>query len=73
MLHLADGFFVFLLGQLVEAPVLVHAVVQKVLVDGGQFVLELGLQPGNDLCITFHGGLLLGQLLFDLDCPCFVR
>jgi hypothetical protein len=35
----------------------------KVLVDGGQFVLELGLQPGNDLCITFHGGLLLGQLL----------
>jgi predicted ester cyclase len=33
--HLADGFFVFLLGQLVQTPVLVHAVA-KVLVDGSQ-------------------------------------
>ncbi|MNT36678.1 hypothetical protein D3C72_1727790 [compost metagenome] len=59
MLHLADGFCIFLLGQLVEAPVLEHAVVQKILVDGREFVPELGLQMANDLCVTFHGGLLV--------------
>jgi hypothetical protein len=49
---------VFLLGQLVEAPVLEHAVVQKILVDGREFVLELGLQMANDLCVTLHGDSL---------------
>jgi len=58
MLHLADGFRILLLRQLVEAPVLEHAVVQEVLVDGGEFVLELGLQMANDLCVTFHGDSL---------------
>jgi hypothetical protein len=58
VLHLADGFVVLLLGQLAKAPVLEHAVVHEVLVDGGQFVLELGLQVANDLWVAFHSGLL---------------
>ena len=59
VLHLADRLFVFLLGQLAKAPMLEHAVVQEILVDSGQFVLELRLQMANDLCVTLHGGLLV--------------
>jgi hypothetical protein len=53
VLHFADRFLVFLLGQLVQAPVLEHAVVQEVLVDGGQLVLELRLQMFDDLGSPF--------------------
>ena len=55
----AGTWGIFLLGELVQAPVLVHAVVQKVLVDGREFVFELGLQMANDLCVAFHGELLV--------------
>ncbi|MOA40083.1 hypothetical protein D3C78_1619170 [compost metagenome] len=58
MLHLTDGFGVFLLGKLVEAPMLVHAVVQEILVDGRELILQLRLQVGNGLYIAFHGELL---------------
>jgi hypothetical protein len=58
VLHFADGFVMLLLGQLAKAPVFQDAVVHEVLVDGGQLVLELGLQVGNDLGVAFHGGLL---------------
>jgi hypothetical protein len=46
--------------------------VQEVLVDGGQFVFQLGLQVGNDLCVAFHGfsfdvlkgAIVIGQSAF---------
>ena len=59
VLHLANGFLVLLLGQPVQAPVLVHAVVNKVLVDGRQLVFQLRLQVRDDLCVAFHEGLLV--------------
>src|SRR5690606_39252328 len=54
VLHLADRLFVFLLRQLVQAPVFQHAVMQKVLVGGGQFVLQLGIEERDDLGVAFH-------------------
>jgi hypothetical protein len=36
--------------------VLEHAVVYEVLVDGGEFVFELCLEAGNDLCVALHVG-----------------
>ncbi len=74
--HLANGFLVFLFGQLVEAPVFEHAVVHKVLVDGGELVLELRLQVRNDLGIAFHDGLLMiwvGKACSVGRCPKDVR
>jgi hypothetical protein len=58
MLHLADRLLVFLLRQLVQAPVLEHAVVQEVLVDGGELVLQLRLQVVDDLGVALHGFFL---------------
>ena len=54
MLHFVDGFFVFLGGQLGNAPILVHAGMEKVLVDRGQLVAEDLVQMLDDLFIAFH-------------------
>ena len=54
MLHLADRLVVFLLRELVQTPVLQHPVVEEVLVDGGELVLELGLQMIDDLWVALH-------------------
>jgi hypothetical protein len=35
--------------------------VQEILVDGREFVLELGLQMADDLGVALHGGLLKGS------------
>ncbi len=56
MLHLVDGFFVFLGRQLGDAPVFVHAGVQEVLVDGGQLVGKHLVEKLDDLLIAFHSG-----------------
>ncbi|MNT17309.1 hypothetical protein D3C72_1524520 [compost metagenome] len=53
--HFADRFFVFLLAQLFQAPVLVHARMQEVLVDGRQFVGELCVEHADDFFIALHG------------------
>ena len=55
MLHLADRLFVDLPAEQFEAPVLHHAGVQEVLVDGGQLVLQELVQFGDDLRATLHG------------------
>ncbi len=62
--HLADGLFVFLLRQMVQAPVLEHPVVQEILVDGGEFVLELGLQMAYDSGIAFHEASLENMVAY---------
>src|SRR5256885_303825 len=51
-----DSLYSFLAS--LSKPQCLHAVVQEVLVDGRQLVLELGLQPGDDLCVALHGELL---------------
>ncbi|MNN91544.1 hypothetical protein D3C81_2096720 [compost metagenome] len=58
MLHFADGFFVLVLAQLVEAPMVQHAGMQKILVDGRQFVGQLLVQELDDGFVAFHNGLL---------------
>jgi hypothetical protein len=54
MLHFLDGFFVFFLAQAVEAPVTVHAGMEKILVDGRQLMLQLAIQPLDNVCVAFH-------------------
>lgn len=54
MLHLADRLLVFVVPDALEPPVAVHARVEEILVDGGQLVLELGVQILDDLLIAFH-------------------
>src|SRR5690606_36289553 len=55
MLHFADRLVVFLLAELIQAPVAQHARMEEVLVDGGEFVLELLIQVLNNGGIAFHG------------------
>ena len=54
MLHLIDGFLVFVLAEFAQAPVLVHARVQEVLVDGDQLVAKNLVEMLNDLLVAFH-------------------
>jgi bacterioferritin len=56
MLHFADRLFVFLLAQLFQSPVPVHAGMQKVLVDRGEFIGELRIEQLDDVFIALHGG-----------------
>ncbi len=58
MLHLIDGFFVGVLAQLLQAPVLEHAGVQEILVDGRQLVLQNDVEMTQDGCVTLHVVLL---------------
>jgi hypothetical protein len=55
VLHLLDGLVVFMLGHAQQAPVLEHPGVQEILVDGGQFHLELGIEERDDLLVALHG------------------
>ena len=54
VLHLADRFLVDLLAETLEAPVIQHARVQEVLVDGGELVLQELVELGDDLRIALH-------------------
>ncbi|MNY55661.1 hypothetical protein D3C86_1916570 [compost metagenome] len=54
MLHLVDGFFVLVLAELLQAPVIVHARVQEVLVDRDQFVAKDLVQVLDDFLVAFH-------------------
>ncbi len=50
---------IFELGELADAPVLQHPVVQEILVDRGQLVLERDVEKLDDLCVALHGSLPL--------------
>ena len=47
-----------MLAELAEAPVIVHACMQKVLVDGNQFKTEDGVQVLDDFFVAFHSAAL---------------
>ena len=57
MMHLLDRFLALLLGELGEAPVLEHAVVQPVLVDGAELVLEGLVEDVDDVFLALHAAL----------------
>ncbi len=44
MLHFADRFLVFLLADLFQAPMAVHARVKEVLIDGAEFIGQLAIE-----------------------------
>ncbi len=54
VLHLVDGFVVLLVPERLEAPVIVDAGVQEVLVDGYQLIGQHLVEMGNDLGVSFH-------------------
>ena len=58
MLHLVDGFFIFELGELLDAPMVEHAIMEEILVDRGQLVLEDLVQIIDDLWVALHGVIL---------------
>lgn len=58
VLHFADGFGVFLGTDLVQAPVLVHAGMQEILVDGCELIGQLSIEQLDDCGIAFHGDYL---------------
>ena len=54
MLHLIDGFMVFVLIQFLQAPVLPHAGMQEILVDHRQFILEHLVKVLDYFLVTLH-------------------
>src|SRR5690554_2905848 len=54
MLHLFDGLIVLPLGQLLQAPVLIHLGMQKILVDGYQLIAESLVEMLDNLGVAFH-------------------
>src|SRR5690606_4121646 len=61
VLHLADRLLVLDLLQPGQAPMPEDSRVNELLVDGGQFVLQLPVQPLDDSCVSFHAGLRQDQ------------
>ncbi len=59
MLHLVDGFAVFVLPQALQPPIAKHARVQEVLVDRGEFVFQHRVQVLHYLDIALHAWLPL--------------
>ena len=55
--HFVDGLVVFDLAQPPHAPVVEHAGVQKILVDGGELVLERLIEEVQDFGVSLHGAL----------------
>ena len=60
MLHLVDGFFVFLFGEFAQAPIGQHPRMQEILVDGGEFVLENDVEELDGLGIAGKRSVGLG-------------
>ncbi|MMZ70423.1 hypothetical protein D1872_334620 [compost metagenome] len=54
MFHLIDGLMIFLVPEPLEAPVIVDAGMQKILVDGNQLIGQHLVEVGNDFGISFH-------------------
>src|SRR5437588_1421588 len=53
--HLVERLFAGLLGQLGEAPVVLHLGMQEVLVDRGELAGELLVEQAQNVRITLHG------------------
>ena len=43
--------------QAIEPPVLVHACMKEILINGSQLVFQLTIEELNDVFITFHADL----------------
>ena len=54
VVHLLDGLFALLLGELGEAPIVEQAIVQPVLIDGAELKLQRFVQGLDDLFVAFH-------------------
>ena len=54
MFHLIDGFVILLVPEPLEAPVIIDAGMQEVLVDGNQLIGQHLVEVGNDFGISFH-------------------
>src|SRR5690625_176603 len=55
VLHFVDGFVILVLCQFIQAPVLEHAGVEKVLIDGDELIAEHLVEELDNLGITLHG------------------
>ncbi len=54
VLHLVDRLLVLVLGEFRVTPVPVHARMQEILIDRGQFVVQRLVEVADDLRIAFH-------------------
>jgi hypothetical protein len=54
LLHDPNGLLVIIVVQLFQSPVPEHAGMEKILVDGREFILESLVQHAQDLRIAFH-------------------
>src|SRR5689334_2866944 len=61
ILHLANGLVVFVLAELRHTPVLQGARMEKVLVDGGQFIGKLSVEVLDHFRVAEHGFLHLSD------------
>jgi hypothetical protein len=59
VVHFLDRFLVLVLAQRGEAPVLVHAGMQEILVDRGQLIDQAFVEQLDDFLVAFHGDLLI--------------
>ena len=57
VLHLLDGLLAPELGHLQETPVIEQAVMQPVLVDGGELVTQPLVEILDDFGVALHGAL----------------
>ena len=57
VLHLVDRFLVLVLGELLVAPVLVHAAMQEILVDRGELVVQRLVEVLDDFGVALHRDL----------------
>jgi hypothetical protein len=62
MFHFVDGFFIFLGGQFAQTTILEHTRVQKVLIDGNEFVAQSFIQMLDHGFVGFHKN----------SCPCLI-
>ena len=58
VLHLLDRFLAPVFGQRLEAPIFQQAIVQPVLVDGGQLVPQAAVEIFDDFGVALHGRVL---------------
>jgi hypothetical protein len=64
MLHLLDRLVVFDVGDLLQAPLLVHAGMEEILVDRRELARELRVQELDDLPVAFHAASIECQRRF---------
>jgi hypothetical protein len=68
VLHLIDGFFVFLFRQDAQAPVGQHARMQEILIDGGELVLQHLVEERDGDRIAGDGGVRGGARGYSAAC-----